>query len=255
MLVPIFSLKLNNKICARTVAIGKYDGIHPCLTAATLAGKVFIHNPHQKYSFQGGRTDASSSSSSSTPLIDTNLSLLNINAGVTSISTGCLDLTNKNELLLVGTKTSLLAYDVNNNSDLFYKELPDGANACVVGMLGNYSDPVAVVGGNCSIMALDKQGEEVMWTVTGDNIASLELLDFNGDSKQELICGSEDFDIRIFRQDEIICEMSETESIIALKSLTHGRFGYALANGSVGVYEKNIRAWRIKSRNMAMAFD
>lgn len=42
MLVPIFSLKLNNKICARTVAIGKYDGLHPCLTAATLAGKVNI---------------------------------------------------------------------------------------------------------------------------------------------------------------------------------------------------------------------
>ena len=41
MIVPIFSLKLNNKICARTVSIGKYDGIHPCLTAATLAGKVF----------------------------------------------------------------------------------------------------------------------------------------------------------------------------------------------------------------------
>ena len=40
MLVPIFSLKLNNKICARTVSVGRYDGIHPCLTAATLAGKV-----------------------------------------------------------------------------------------------------------------------------------------------------------------------------------------------------------------------
>lgn len=40
MVVPIFSLKLNSKICSRTVAVGKYDGIHPCLTAATLAGKV-----------------------------------------------------------------------------------------------------------------------------------------------------------------------------------------------------------------------
>ena len=117
MLVPIFSLKLNNKICARTVSVGKYDGIHPCLTAATLAGKVFIHNPHQKYSFQGtGRSDVQ-------PLIDSNLSLLNINAVVTSIATGCLDSANKNELLLVGTKTNILAYDVNNNSDLFYKDV------------------------------------------------------------------------------------------------------------------------------------
>jgi Bardet-Biedl syndrome 2 protein len=42
MIVPIFSLKLNNKICARTVTIGKYDGVHPCLTAGTLAGKVNV---------------------------------------------------------------------------------------------------------------------------------------------------------------------------------------------------------------------
>lgn len=48
MLVPIFSLKLNNKICARTVSIGRYDGIHPCLTAATLAGKVSFTKKNQK---------------------------------------------------------------------------------------------------------------------------------------------------------------------------------------------------------------
>ena len=31
------------------------------------------------------------------------------------------------------------------------------------------------------------------------------------------------------------------------------RFGYALANGTVGVYEKNTRWWRIKSKNQATA--
>ena len=40
MLVPIFSIKLNNKILARTVAIGRYDSVHPCISGATLAGKV-----------------------------------------------------------------------------------------------------------------------------------------------------------------------------------------------------------------------
>jgi Bardet-Biedl syndrome 2 protein len=40
MLVPIFSIKLNNKILARTVAIGRFDSIHPCISGATLAGKV-----------------------------------------------------------------------------------------------------------------------------------------------------------------------------------------------------------------------
>ena len=40
MLLPIFTLKLNQKINPHTVAIGRYDGKHPCLTCATTAGKV-----------------------------------------------------------------------------------------------------------------------------------------------------------------------------------------------------------------------
>ena len=119
MIVPIFSLKLNNKICDRTVTIGRYDGIHPCLTAGTLAGKVFIHNPHQKFNISnGGRSDATASS-----LLDSNLSLLNINAVVTALATGILDSASKNEYLLVGTKTNVLAYDVDNNLDLFHKDV------------------------------------------------------------------------------------------------------------------------------------
>ncbi len=62
------------------------------------------------------------------PLIDSNLSLLNINAVVTSLSTGILDSSSKIESLLVGTKTSLLAYDVNDNTDLFYKEVNNFIN-------------------------------------------------------------------------------------------------------------------------------
>lgn len=40
MLVPIFTLKLNHKINPRMVTVGTFDGLHPCLTAATQAGKV-----------------------------------------------------------------------------------------------------------------------------------------------------------------------------------------------------------------------
>ena len=79
--------------------------------------KVFIHNPHQKYNAQNpGRTDTQS-------LIDSNLSLLNINAVVTALATGMLDTATKNDYLIVGTKTNVLAYDVNNNVDLFHKEV------------------------------------------------------------------------------------------------------------------------------------
>ena len=40
MLLPVFTLKLRHKISPRMVAIGRYDGTHPCLAAATQTGKV-----------------------------------------------------------------------------------------------------------------------------------------------------------------------------------------------------------------------
>uniref|UniRef100_A0A493T7U2 Bardet-Biedl syndrome 2 n=2 Tax=Anatinae TaxID=2068716 RepID=A0A493T7U2_ANAPP len=52
--------------------------------------------------------------------------------------------------------------------------------------------------------------------------------------------------------------MSETETVTALSPMYGSRFGYALSNGTVGVYDKTARYWRIKSKNHAMsihAFD
>lgn len=58
--------------------------------------------------------------------------------------------------------------------------------------------------------------------------------------------GSEDFDIRVFNEDEIIAEMTETDVITGLCPISGARFGYALANGTVGVYDNSVRHWRIK---------
>ncbi|KAM8983485.1 BBSome complex member BBS2 isoform 4-T4 [Ara ararauna] len=175
MLVPVFTLKLSHKILPRMVALGRYDGMHPCLAAATQAGKV-----------------------------------------------------------------------------------SDGANAIVLGNLGDISSPLAIIGGNCSLQGFDYEGNDLFWTVTGDNVHSLALCDFDGDGKTELLVGSEDFDIRVFKQDEIVAEMSETETVTALNPMCGSRFGYALSNGTVGVYEKTNRYWRIKSKNQVIsihAFD
>lgn len=64
----------------------------------------------------------------------------------------------------------------------------------------------------------------------------------------QLLVGSEDFDIRVFKREEIMFEISETEAVTALCPMQGSRFGYALANGTVGVYEKLARWWRIKVR-------
>ena len=75
--------------------------------------QVFIHNPHSR-GVRGGRLELSDES---------DISLLNINQTITALAAGRLDPNRKNDILVVGTKTNVLAYDVENNQDLFYKEV------------------------------------------------------------------------------------------------------------------------------------
>uniref|UniRef100_A0A8C6SIR0 BBSome complex member BBS2 n=1 Tax=Neogobius melanostomus TaxID=47308 RepID=A0A8C6SIR0_9GOBI len=251
MLVPIFTLKLNHKINPRMVTIGKFDGVHPCLTAATQAGKVFIHNPHAR----GQRLTGHRLSQSAQ---DSDVSLLNINQAVTCLTAGTLGPNTTGDTLLVGSQTNLLAYNVHDNADVFYREVTDGANAIVLGKLGDIASPLAIIGGNCALQGFDFEGNDHFWTVTGDNVRSLVLCDFTGDGKNELLVGSEDFDIRVFKEDELVAEMTENETVTSLCHMHDSRFGYALANGTVGVYDRSSRYWRIKSKNHAMsihAFD
>lgn len=51
------------------------------------------------------------------------VSLLNINQAVSCLVAGQLQSTRKNDILVVGTQTNLLAYDIDQNSDLFYKDV------------------------------------------------------------------------------------------------------------------------------------
>ena len=88
--------------------------------------------------------------------------------------------------MLVGTHTNLLAYAVEANSDIFYKEVPDGVNALTFGRIPAIVPPLAVVGGNCSIQGFDVEGNELFWTVTGDNVSALAFRDPTGEGRHQL---------------------------------------------------------------------
>ena len=72
--------------------------------------QVLVHSPHTKQI--GGDTGSGS-----------DISLLNINQTITSLASGVLDPESGEDLLVVGTPTNVLAYDINNNRDLFYKDV------------------------------------------------------------------------------------------------------------------------------------
>lgn len=76
--------------------------------------QVFIHNPHSR-TLSGGRASELS--------LDSDISLLSINKSVSSVAAGSLDPVGVSDMLMVGTQTDLLAYDVQNNTDAFYKEV------------------------------------------------------------------------------------------------------------------------------------
>ena len=236
---PAFKFSLNNKIVPGLVTIGKYDGKHPCLTCATSAGKVLIHNPHDLTE-------------------ETPVRFLNINRKITSLCSGQFKPNEAHETLLVGTESNLLAYNVEKNADLFYKDLPDGAYAICFGRLPSLPDPIVFVGGNCSIHGFDIDGSEVFWSVAGDVVTSLAMSDVTGDGLSELLVGSEDYEIRAFQQEDVVYECTETDKILDLVHIKQTVFGFALANGTAGVYIGKHRQWHVKTKNMPVmlqAFD
>ncbi|CAB3369144.1 Hypothetical predicted protein [Cloeon dipterum] len=241
---PIYTFNLHHPVVAGCVTLGYYDGTHPSLTAATASDKIFIHSPHKKLSGSSGRICSSDASKE--------VVMLNLNQTITCIQSGQLDPESERDFLVVGSPRSILVYDVENNMDIFYKEVPEGVKVLTIGRLGKMGKPVVIAGGNCTIVGFDFQGNEVFWTITGDVVCSLALLDFDSDNFNELIVGSTDYDIRVFKDDEIMGELTETEAVTSLTPLQKTCFGYGLSNGTIGVYEKLQRLWRIKSKNKAI---
>lgn len=47
-----------------------------------------------------------------------------------------------------------------------FVQVADGANAIVLGQLGDISSPLAIIGGNCALQGFDYMGNDKFWTVS-----------------------------------------------------------------------------------------
>jgi len=95
------------------------------------------------------------------------------------------------------------------------------------------------------------QGAESFWTVTGDNVSAMCLYDMDNTTfiTPYLLVGSDDFEIRVFRNEEVIHEITEADRVVVLHAINGPRFAYGLANGTVGVYANpRTRLWRVKTK-------
>eukprot|EP01034_Spumella_vulgaris_P021413 gene21413-27443_t len=81
------------------------------------------------------------------------------------------------------------------------------------------------------------------------------LCDLDANNQPALLVGSDDFEIRIFRNEDLVGEVTEADRVTFLHSLRAGpKFAYGLANGTVGVYSgAKTRLWRVKTKNKPTA--
>ncbi|KIZ00360.1 putative Bardet-Biedl syndrome 2 protein like protein [Monoraphidium neglectum] len=238
MLIPAFQLHLQERVQRGLATIGRFDAQHASLAGATHAGKVFVHSPHDP---SGQR-----------------LALLNINKQITALVAGAILPSSTRDVLLIGSPNTLQCYDIERNRDLFFKDISEGVSCVVAGSYGSYTRPLAIVGGNCSVQGFDSDGNDVFWSVTGDVVSALALADIDGDGRNELLVGCDDFEIRIFKDEDLILQITEADQITGLAHLGGPRFAYALRNGTIGVYDGTTRLWRVKSKHSVagiLAFD
>ncbi|KAJ8675989.1 hypothetical protein QAD02_011775 [Eretmocerus hayati] len=244
-----FSLNLHRRLEPSLTTCGKFDGSHACLASATSAGNVLVHSPHRQPATNiGSNAEARLAWSGE-------VAELQIGQQVTALCAGRLG-EDERDVLLVGTATHVLAYQVEDNTDLFYKLLSDGAYCIAVGRLGWLSKQVAVIGGNCSISVLDINGDELFWTVARDKVTALAILDFDGDGDNELVSGTADFAIKCQKEETVLWETLENAPIVGLHALPDRQFAYATrfdGNGTVGVYNPGAILWRIKSKHKVVS--
>lgn len=255
---PAFQVHVQQPVLERVAQVGKFDGRHAALACGTTAGKVFLHSPNEQAD-NGEALDAGAGDGQQ------RVRFLKVNRRITALAAGKFSASDAGDSLVVGTQASLLAYNVDKNSDIFYKDVPDGVHTMLFAPAPTLKaaavEPsrMVVVGGNCSLQGFAGDGSELFWTVTGDNVRALALGDVTGHGREELIVGSDDYEIRAFQNEELMYECTETSAVLALTPIATttdkpaNLFGYALDNGTVGVYKGKSRAWRVKSKNIPVA--
>lgn len=84
-------------------------------------------------------------------------------------------------------------------------------------------------------------------------VTSMELCDIDNDGVDELIVGSADNVIRVFKNEEMVFDLQEPAKVQYLSRVRQDTFAYALENNQIGVYKKQVKAWKIRHKQKVTA--
>ncbi|KAJ3228193.1 Bardet-Biedl syndrome 2 protein [Chytriomyces hyalinus] len=159
--------------------------------------------------------------------------------------------------LIVATDTSLWMYNVYENADIAYIDVPVGVKSVAVATDRKVPIVFAALG-DFLIQGYNYKGEEVFWTMTGDipvSIAVITRPNVEGSREQssstegfEMIVASEDAQVRHYKNDESIQDVQMTSVVSLVLPVQRHGFGFMAQNVSVGVYSDfTTLAWRHSS--------
>ena len=123
------------------------------------------------------------------------------------------------------------------------------------GKFCSFKEPLCLAGGNCNIVGVNINGEDIFWTVLGGNTICMALGDYNKDNKNELFVGTDDFTIRIYKDEEPILEINENTKIVIIAPIEDEYFCYGLETGTIGLYKGDSKAWTRKEKGYCTSIE
>ena len=165
------------------------------------------------------------------------------------------DIERKSDVLFIGCETSLMCYDIMENRTLFDREITEGVLSMTCGRFSSFTEPLCLAGGNCNIVGVDINGEDKFWTVLGGNTICMALGDFDKDNKNELFVGTDDFTIRIYKNEEPILEINENTKIVIIAPIEDEFFCYGLETGTIGLYKGKTKGWSKKEKGFCTSIE
>ena len=154
----------------------------------------------------------------------------------------------KSDVLFIGCEISLLCYDIMENKTLFDREITEGVLSIACGRFASFKEPLCLAGGNCNIVGIDITGEEKFWTVLGGNAICMALGFIDIDNIDALFVGTDDFTIRVYKDEEPFLEINENTKIVIIVPLQDDYFCYGLETGTVGLYKGKEKKWFKKEK-------